>query len=242
MTKTYTFKQIIFGLRKEYNDIEKQLTELKKYVDVNSKVDNYYFHITGNPSKLFLCLYNKKNILEKIEMLLGQYIPDAMSYDVTRGANNSYYYSKEEICSITNQDELNEKIKKIVKTDFFNNILANNNISIPCNENRINSLLITAGHIGLINGINGDYSHLDYYPCEDMLLMRNEEKHIIPDDIFKLLNLSLDGNYLNDYHHRVLDNYEEKEIYIDDSFNSNEAKLEIIEEPKKLILSPKKNI
>ena len=72
--------------------------------------------------------------------------------------------------------------------------------------------------------------------------MINEEKIITPDDIFKLLNLSLDGNYLNDYHRRVLNNYEEKEIDIDDSFNSNEAKLEIIEEPKKLILKPKKNM
>ena len=33
-------------------------------------------------------------------------------------------------------------------------------------------------------------------------------------------------------------NYEQKEIEIDDGFNSNKAKLQIIEEPKKLILKP----
>ena len=32
-----------------------------------------------------------------------------------------------------------------------------------------------------------------------------------------------DGNYLNNYHHRILDNYKEKEIDIEDSFNSNKA-------------------
>ena len=70
--------------------------------------------------------------------------------------------------------------------------------------------------------------------------MKNEEKIITPDDIYKLLNLSLDEKYLNDYHRRILDNYEEKEIDIEDNFNSNKAKLEIIEEPKKLILKPMK--
>ena len=50
-------------------------------------------------------------------------------------------------------------------------------------------------------------------------------------------------DYLNNYHHKILDNYEEKEIDIDidDNFNINVAKLKIIEEPKRLILKPKKN-
>ena len=240
MGNAYTFKQIIFALRKEYIEVEKQLTELKKFVDVSSKVEDFYFHISGNPSKLFLYLHKKKNLLEKIEMLLGQYIHGTKNYNVTEGANNSYFYRKKEICSINNLDELNKKIEQLVQTDFFKNILANNYISIPCNENKINTLHITAGYIGLINGINGDYPHLDYYPRSDELVMRNEEKIITPNDIFKLLNLSLNSSYLNNYHHRILDNYEEKEIDIDDSFNSNVVKLEIIEEPKRLILKPKK--
>ena len=73
--------------------------------------------------------------------------------------------------------------------------------------------------------------------------MINKEKNITFDDIFKLLSLSINRNYLNNYHHKILDNYEEKEIDIDidDNFNSNVAKLKIIEEPKRLILKPKKN-
>lgn len=242
MNKIYTFNQIIFGLRKEYLEVERQLTKLKKYVQVSSKVEDFHFHIAGDPSKLLLYLHKKKNLLEKIEMLLGQYIHGTTNYNVTNGANNNYYYNKKEICSITCQEKLNKKIEEIVQTDFFKNIIANNYTSIPCNENKLNTLQITQGHIGLINGVNGLYPHLDYYPHEDILVMKNEEKIITPDDIYKLLNLSLDGKYLNDYHHRVLDNYEEKEIDIEDSFNSKEAKLEIIEEPKKLVLKPKKNI
>ena len=242
MDNAYTFKKIIFGLRKEYIDVQNQLLELQKYVSVSNKVENFYFHIAGKPCELFLYLHKKKKLLDKIEMFLGTYLYGETNYNITNGIEKKYYYNKKEICSICKQDEINKKIEQIIQTDFFQNILANNYTSIPCNENDVNSLQITSGRIGLINGFNGDYPHLDYYPRKDELVMINEEKIITPDDIFKLLNLSLDGNYLNDYHRRVLNNYEEKEIDIDDSFNSNEAKLEIIEEPKKLILKPKKNI
>ena len=240
MENTYTFKYIIFGLRKEYLEIEKQLLELKKYVDVSSKVDGFNFYIAGDPCKLFLYLHKEKNILEQFELMLGTYLHGKTNYKVTSGIEKKYYYKRREICSISNQDELNKQIKQIVQTDFFKNIVANNYLSIPCIENRFNTLHISTGYIGLINGDNGEYPHLDYYPRKDKLVMKNEEKIITPDDIYKLLNLSLDGIYLNDYHRKILDNYEEKEIDIEDNFNSNKAKLEIIEEPKKLILRPKK--
>ena len=242
MDKVYTFKKIIFGLRQEYIDVQRQLLELQKYVNVSDKVEDFYFHIAGDPCNLFLYLRKKKNLLDKIEMLLGSYLYGETNYNITNGVEKKYYYNKKEICSINQQDKMNMKIEQIIQTDFFKNIVANNYVSIPCSENQINTLHITPGRVGLINGINGVYPYLDYYPRNDELIMIKEEKIITPDDIFKLLNLSLDGNYLSDYHRRILDNYEEKEIDIDDSFDSKEAKLEILEESKKLILKPKKNI
>lgn len=243
MENTYTFKQIIFALRQEYIEIEKQLSELNKYINVSNKVEHFYFYIAGNPCELFLYLDMKRNLLEKLEVLLGTYIYGTTTYNVTAGIKDRYYYNKQEICSILYQEELNKKIEKIVQTDFFKNIVANNHTSIPCNENEINHLIITSQHIGLINGFNGNHPYLDYYPIYDELVMINKEKNITFDDIFKLLSLSINRNYLNNYHHKILDNYEEKEIDIDidDNFNSNVAKLKIIEEPKRLILKPKKN-
>lgn len=239
MNKIYTYKQIIFGLREQYIEIEKQLAELKKYVTVSSKVEDFYFHIAGNPSKLLLYLHKKKTLLEKIEILLNQYIYGTTNYNVTEGAKDSYYYRQHKICSITSQDELNKKIDEIVQSDFFKNIIANNHVSIPSNENKTDVLLITQSGIDIFTETTESYPHLSYSSDFDELVMTNREKNIIPDDIFKLLNLSINGSYLNDYHHRVLDDYEEKEIDIDDSFISTRARIEIIEEPKKLILKPK---
>ena len=236
----YTFEQIIFGLRKEYLEVEKQLAELKQYVDVSSKVDDYYFHIAGYPSKLFLYLNKRKNLLEKIEMSLGQYMFGSTHFDVTNGVDTSYYSRKKAICTINNKEELDKKIEAFIHSDFFMQIVANNYVSIPCNENKVNTLLIGPGYMELINGINCYYPHLEYLPRQDVLEIANEEKIITSDDIFKLLNLSLNGNYLNDYHYKVLNNYEKKEIEIEDSFDSNRAELEIIDEPKKLILRPRK--
>ena len=241
MGNVYSFRKIIFGLRNEYIEVYKQLRELERYVDISSKVESYNFHIAGNPCKLFLYLHKKKNLLEKIEILLNLYVHGLTNYNVTDGVCDKYYYNKRVICSISEQDELNKLIEQIVQTDFFRNIVANNYVSIPCVENQFNTLHITPGCIRLINGINGEYPHLYYYPCIDELVMRNEDSIIRPDDIYKLLNLTLDGKYLNDYHHRILDKYEDKEIDIEDSFDSKDVRLEIIEESKKLILKPKRN-
>ena len=65
MNKTYTFKQVIFGLRKEYLAVEKQLENLKKYVNKSNKVEYFYFHTAGNPCSIFLYLETKKSLVKE---------------------------------------------------------------------------------------------------------------------------------------------------------------------------------
>ena len=238
MSKTYTFKQIIFALRKEYIENEKQLAELKKHINVSDKIEYFNIRMYGNPSKLNFFLERKKNILEKIQIMLNMYIYNKASFNITNGFEKKHYDRLKKVCSIDDQEKFNKKIEEITQSDFFNNIIVNNDI--PFIEKDINGIYISQNGIRLINTIDVEYPKFKYYPPEDELVMKNEKEIITPDDILKLLSLSIDGKYLNDYHHSILDNYEEKEIDIDDNFNSNKAKLEIIEEPKKLILKPKK--
>lgn len=245
MNKTYTLKHVIFALREEYLKVEKELTELKKYVSVNNKVDEFNFHIAGNPCNLLLHLYKKKNLLEKFGEWLGVYISGYPQCDVTNGIDLDNYYSKKGILLINKKEELNNKIEQIIKSDFFKNITANNHISIPCLENESASLHISSNGTTLFNRDN-TYPWFDYFPHYDVFNVnwsKDKKKIITSDDIYKIFSLSLDSKYLNDYHRNVLDNYEEKEIYIDidDNFRKNDVKLEIIEEPKILILKPKKS-
>lgn len=248
MAKSYTFKQVIFALREEYMKIQKQLNDLNQYIEVSDKIENFDIRLVGNPCIMKLYLDKRKNLLSRIlkvdRMLkrLGLYTygNDYYGYDITVDINEVYYDGKKELCKVWNSDEFKNKISKIMKTDFAQNIVANNYVSICCNENQINSLLIDSCGINLLNGINGGYPDFMYDACKDEFIMRNEEKVIVPDDIYKILDLSLDGNYLNDYHHNILNNYKEKEVIIDDNFDSKNARLNIIDRPKEIILKPKK--
>lgn len=243
MDKTYTFKHVIFGLREEYLKIEKELNELKKYVDASNEVSDYHFSISGgmynNPCVMQLVLTKRKNLLEKILGKMKLLMEVYKSYEVTDEVKNAYYYKNKQFCSINNQDELSKRIKEIVETDFFGNIVANRHVFIPCLENKDNSLLITAGRIDVFHGRNLFDPHFSYWSKNDEFAVMHLKKIITPDDINKLLNLSLNGSYLNDYHRNILDNYDDKEIEIDDFALKGCFKLDIIEEPKKLILKPK---
>lgn len=151
---------------------------------------------------------------------------------------DTYYFGNKQFCSINNPEELSKRIKEIVKAEFFGNIVANKHSPIPCLENKNNSFLITASNMDIFPG-NDLKPYLSYWSRNDEFEAISTEKIIIPDDINKLLNLSLNSSYLNDYHRNILDNYEEKDLDIYDFAKNGIVKLDIIEEPKKLILKPK---
>lgn len=237
MNKTYTFKQVLFGLREEYIKVEKELKELEKYVDVNKNIIDYYFGISGEPCRLSLNLIEKFNWLERILGMQRVQIGNDVSYNVTEKVKYVYYHNNKPICLINNPDELSIRIKQIIGTDFFRNIVANNYVSIPCLENDYNSLLVAADSMDVFHGKNQQDPHFNYWPRKDEFVVLHLEKTITPDDIYRLLNLSLDGSYLNDYHRNILDNYEEKEIDILDFASKGTFKLGVIESPKKLVLT-----
>ena len=243
MDKTYTFKHVIFGLREEYLKIEKELNELKKYVDVSNEVSDYHFTIVSlmynDPSVVQLVLNKKQNLIEKILVNMGLSTGIYKAYELTDEVKDTYYYKNKQFCSINNPDELSKRIKEIVETEFSENILANKHSSIPCLENKNNSFLITASSMDIFPGNDSSDPWFSYWPRNDEFEVTHSKKIITPDNINKLLNLSLNSSYLNDYHRNILDNYEEKDLDIYDFAKKDIVKLDIIEEPKKLILKPK---
>lgn len=245
MNRIYTFEQIVFALRKEYLETEKQLNQLKKYVEITGKIDDVNFRLTDT-RKMRLFLTKKQTFLDKIKKELGLYIYGAYNHDVTTDMFTSYYIGKKEVCSISNVEELRKNIKDIIESDFSQNIVINNKTSIPCNENNNTSLLITPLGMGLSNYCDDDsnerFSCFLYDSSEDAFTLINKEKNITLDEIYKLFSLSFASCYFNDYHYKLLDNYQEKELDIEDKFDNKYSKLEIIEEPKKLILRPKKMV
>ena len=239
MNKTYRVEEIIFALRKEYLEIERQLEELKKYITIKDNVESLKFHYVSNPCRIILLLKEKKRLIDKIMIKLGYYIYGKYNFDVTSDIENVYYIRKKGACVISNPQELKKQINSIMQADFNQNIIANNNKSIPCNENEYNTIFIDTYGIK-INGTYGGYPWFNYNSYRDEILIEDRYDIITEEDIYSILNLTIDSSYLNDYHRNIIDNYERKEIEIDIIPEDKRAKFKIIEEPKKLILRPQK--
>lgn len=241
MNKTYTTKQILFALRKEYIEVEKKLKELQKYVNITGKIDDISFHIHdfNVPKTIDMYLRKKQTILDRIRETLGLtgiYTRGVAFWMVPSEIEQACYWKRKKVCSITDLDGFTKDIKDIVESDFVKNTI----LDVVCENNNF-TLNINARGTSLYDK-EEYFSTIDYHSKDDILSVERKKGIITPNYIYDLFNTELGREKFNDYYKGIIDNYEEKEINIIDNFESNYSQLEIIEEPKKLILKPKNNI
>jgi len=241
MTNTYSLKQILFALRKEYIEVEKKLKELEKYVNITGEIDDISFHIHdfNVPKTIDMYLRKKQTILDRIRETLGLtgiYTRGVAFWMIPSEIEQACYWKRKKVCSITDVDGLTKDIKDIVESDF----VKNNRLTTMCKNNDFN-LSVNARGLVVASYIKNT-SVIGYNSKLDTIGVTRGQSIITPDYIYDLFNMEFGCERFNDYNKEIIDNYEEKEIDIVDTFDSNHSKLEIIEEPKKLILRPKKNI
>ena len=117
MEKVYKLSQIIFALRQEYQKVQKELETLKKYVVSTDTLDDYYFNLEGNPTRMLLYLETKQRRLEK---LFGR---DCMvCKDITENVDKKYIRHGKLLCQISYPVELSTEIEKIIYSDFVHNM------------------------------------------------------------------------------------------------------------------------
>lgn len=242
MNKTYTIEEVIFALRKEYQEIERQLEKLKKYIIISNNTEkfNFYFY-NYDMCRIHLALTERKNWINKLCLKLGIY--DAWGTVIENVSDNiekRYYSGKKRLCTISNPEELKREIKKLQESTFAKNIASNKVVPIPSIEDENKSFFIRENRIELYNRQSNNGLTFRYFSSFDGFSILNKLKNITEEDINCILNLRIDSSYLNDYHRNILDNYEKKEIEIEEIPNTTRANLKIIEEPKKLILRPQK--
>lgn len=241
MTNKYSLKQILFALRQEYIEVEKKLKELEKYVNITGEIDDISFHIHdfNVPKTIDMYLRKKQTILDRIRETLGLtgiYTRGVAFWMVPSEIEQACYWKRKKVCSITDLDGFTKDIKEIVESDFVKNTI----LDVICENNNFD-LNINARGISLYDK-EECFSTIDYYSKDNVLSVESKKDIITPDYIYNLFNIEFGRERFNDYYKGIIDNYEEKEIDIIDTFDSNHSKLEIIEEPKKMILRPKKNI
>jgi len=241
MGNTYTLKQILFALRKEYIEVEKQLKELEKYVTITGKIDDVSFHIHdfNVPKTIDMYLRKRQTLLDRIREtigLTGIYTRGVAFWMLPEELDAACYWKGKQVCSITDSDGFAKSINDIIESDFVKNIFLN----IPRDDDKL-SLNITARGTSLFEkGTN--FCPISYNSTGNNINIKRQQSVMTPSYIHDLFNIEFGCENFNDYYKRIIDNYEEKEIDIVDTFDSNYSQLEIIEQPKKLVLKPKKNI
>lgn len=243
MNKAYTLKQILFALRKEYIEVEKKLKDLEKYVNITGEIDDISFHVHdfNVPKTIDMYLRKKQTILDKIRETLGLtgiYTRGVAFWMVPSEIEQACYWKRKKVCSITDLDGFTKDIKDIVESDFIKNTILdvmgeNNNFALNINARG-------ASATGYKK--ENDFSVIGYNSKVDTMSVRRKQSIITLDYIYDLFNIEFGSEIFNDYYKEIIDNYEEKEIDIVDTFDSNHSQLEIIEKQKKLILKPKKII
>ena len=239
MENTFTLKQILFALRKEYLEVEKKLKELENYVKITGEIDDISFHIHDFSTRKTIDMYlsKKQTILDKIREIVGLngiYTRGIAFWMIPEEIDAACYWKRKKVCSFTDIDELSKSINNIIDNKFINSM----RITTLNTDNNL-SLNIAASGTSLIENKN-NFCLLDYNP--DSININTKENIITPTYIDNLLNIKFSKENFNDYYKEILDNYEEKEIDITDTIYSDHAELEIIEKPKKIILTPKRNI
>ena len=241
MGNTYTLKQILFALRKEYIEVEKQLKELEKYVTVTGEIDDISFYVQDSdvPKAIDIYLRKKQTLVDKIRETLGLsgiYTRGVTFWMVPEEIDAACYWKRNKVCTINNSDEFRKSINDILECEFIKNLP----LDMRKRDDEL-SLYISSFGTSLIDK-NTILSPISYNSKGNHLSIRREGSIITPNYIDDLLNVKFRCEKFNDYYKGIIDKYEEKEIDIIDIFDSNYSQLEIIEQPKNLILKPKKNI
>lgn len=246
MGDKYTLKQILFALRKEFLDKVKRDNELKKYFILNG--DNTFIDLSVNEKwhDLIVDFNQIRTLLDRIMFKFLGYPYNSNDYFLSpyyAPIKDKYYFRGKEAFSITDVNQLLKELEILFNLDFAQHIDGlSTNVSYKGQDYKLH--FFTSGICLYKQGEK--LPRMIYKPKHDKIIIEPEERIITPDYIQEFLELSFDMDNVKDdtvnYISKIIETHEEKEIYIPENFKSKKVNLKIIEEPKKLILTPKKNI
>lgn len=235
MEKVYKLSQIIFALRQEYQKVQKELETLKKYVVSTDTLDDYYFNLEGNPTRMLLYLKIKQRKLEK---LFGE---DCMvCKDITENVDKNYIRHGKPLCQISDPVELSTEIEKFIYSDFVHN-MRNMRAFQHCLEEQKDVICIEPDKIRLwtLPDETKAEHFMEYNAHADQLVVRSGKKMTNPIDVMHLLQLSFDGTKLNEFQQAVIDQYIRRDLFLEDVVAEDQLVLEIEDNSKKIVLTPK---
>jgi hypothetical protein len=240
--ETYTFKEILFGLRNEYLNITKQLNTLKQYLFLKeNNLEDINITISkdcDSGAKIIVCfLIERKNKLQKLLYKIAESIDIYPEYkvDYIMETINGY--------SFANYDNL---LDTLLKEEFSNAVLNIYNNEFVQNAQ---SIFYGTGYCGVpflsvlpshIYTIESSHLSIDYNPSRgDYLQVKSIKAKITLELLESSLNMTYPKRRVPNYYQDIIDNSPSifKPIDIIGKIEgTKQIDLQIIEEPKRLIL------
>ncbi len=230
----YQLSDVIFGLRVEYQKVQRKLESLKEYAMLDSRYDNLHFSLNKrNINYDYTWKYKSFNRVVS-STLFGSYVE-----------KKNGVYCSDEVLTIIDSKKFGKIAKNILDDNFSDGIELSTIFRNRDNSNQVVKMNIHSGsiHIYLDNLSKLKSSiTMSYYATEDMISVNKKIGVLTKSDIYDLLNVKFDGDMLSDYHIDLIDyadNNKSIELMMDKAFRTN-CDLDIIEERNKFILQKKK--
>lgn len=248
----YTLKEIIIGLREEYQKCENQLAGLRALCFVDrKKVEDFRFEIEQTDSKeinLYCVLTKRQNLLEKFETKLGliSNVEERGRFKIKNGID--YFENQNALFPIVvsniNQDDFTSRTFKILKSDFTKNIktkyiklkLEEKDIELYLDHNKVDVKIKDSKEQD--KEINIKYNALTDSIKISSASLTSEIDYLVIDS---LLNLEIPRDSLPEYHRQVIDSNarKSKNVIIEEQVNKSKVlNFQIFDESYKILLVP----
>ena len=232
----YQLSDVIFGLRVEYQKVQRKLESLKEYARVDSEYENLTFSFNPQTKKLVYDCTLKHNRLDRIfsSTLFGSNVK-----------KKNGIYCSDEILTIMDSKKFGKIAKNILDDNFSVGIEFSTNFRNGDDSNQVVEMNIYSGsiHIYLDNLSKLKSSiTMSYYATGDIINVNKKMGVLTKSDIYDLLNVKFPGDMLSNYHIDLIDyadNNKSVELMMGKGLRSN-CDFDIIEESDKYVLQKKK--
>ena len=244
------YKEILFGLRKEYLRNQKALNELKKLIKcTNTNFENYDFYLyhPEGKQKLELMLYITKR-QSKIVDMMQRFISGEVDDTILQGSyvnNNGEYYLGESF-EVINHSEFRSALSDILLDDFAKNMKKKAYRSYTEGSPDVNITIEPSG-ITSSHRVKNNVSVFKYSPIDDTFNVRLmiQRPEIIQQHITEMLNTPFPTDVLNEYQYNALVNNgaigTDVEVRAHFSEEDFAVKLDIEQHGRKLLLKRNTN-
>jgi len=249
---TYTYKQILIGLRNEFLEVQKKLDQLSDYINIYAKNSNeYYFNLYKSSydetlSELVLERNIKRRFLERLGIIHA--IPTRAL--MVKDNNGVYYplinswYKRDDFNIAVRRDsvkEFQEMVEEILNSDFAKYMTINGNITAIDSQSRPR-IAVRSFQLDLVT----DKSLIEYFGRNNTMRFASV-KHptekwepLTQEHLDYVSSIEFPKNAFSKYHQKIIEKSidDDRPILLSEYYKPElNVTLEIQDEAKRLVLT-----